>query len=295
MCLSISILCGQDTKVDGTKTVLPTTVKKGAELVEIFSSNSFFEAPVWDHKHQQLYFTGYRDKYDRLKKFIKIGEAIDVDDTKGVGGTFLGIDGKLLAVNCIVPEVLSYELTKDGPINKKILATDKAWLNPNDICQLKNGSIYFTDPDFKKKKSSGVYHLSTKGLVTKVISTMVVPNGIIASKDDKTLYVGDSHLKEWRSFQILEDGKLNDGKVFFKPETINKKSPDGMTIDEKGNLYFAGLGGVWVVTPAGNAIGYIMVKEFCSNVAFGGKEFNELYITCAKKVYRLDMNIKGHR
>lgn len=295
MCLSFSILCGQDNKIDGTKTVLSKTVKEGAVLVEIFSSKSFFEAPVWDHKHQQLYFTGYKDKYDRLKKFIKKGDAVDVKDTRGVGGTFLGIDGRLLAVNCIVPEVLSYELTKDGPVNKKILATDKSWLNPNDLCQLKNGSIYFTDPDFKEKKKSGVYHLSTKGVVTKVISSMVVPNGIIASRDGKTLYVGDSHLKEWRSFSILKDGKLKDERIFFKPTTKNKNSPDGMTLDEKGNLYFTGLGGVWVVTPQGKAIGYIKVPGFCSNIAFGGKNYDKLIITCGEKVYRLDMNIKGYR
>ncbi|PCJ57029.1 MAG: hypothetical protein COA79_17010 [Planctomycetota bacterium] len=289
------ILFGEDVLVNGTKTVLPKTVKEGAVLVEIFSSKSFFEAPVWDVKHQQLYFTGYKDKYDRVKKFIKVGDASDVENTKGVGGTFLGINGNLLAVNCIIPEVLSYELTPEGPVKKKVLASDKNWLNPNDLCQLKNGSIYFTDPDFKQKKRSAVYHLSKKGVVAKVISTMSIPNGIIASRDGKTLYVSDSHLKEWKSFLIMEDGKLKNEKVFFKPKTKSKRSPDGMTIDAKGNLYFTGLGGLWVVTPLGKAIGFIKVPEFCSNVAFGGKDFNELTITCGKKVYRLSMNVKGNR
>ena len=66
-----------------------------------------------------------------------------------------------------------------------------------------------------------------------------------------------------------------------------------MSIDEQGNLYFSGRGGVWVATPVGKSLGFIPVPEFCSNVTFGGADGRTLYLTCDKKVYSLAMNVRG--
>ena len=60
-----------------------------------------------------------------------------------------------------------------------------------------------------------------------------------------TLYVGDGQRKHWKSFAIAADGGVDGGHVFFDPDTPNQDSPDGMSIDEHGNLYLAGRGGVW--------------------------------------------------
>ncbi|MCA9018612.1 MAG: SMP-30/gluconolactonase/LRE family protein, partial [Planctomycetaceae bacterium] len=111
--------------------------------------------------------------------------------------------------------------------------------------------------------------------------------------DGKTLYVGDSHEKLWRSFPILEDGTVGEGRVFFDPATSRKDSPDGMSIDADGNLYLSGRGGVWVASPEGKSLGLISVPEFCSNVTFGGVDGKTLYFTCSNKVYSLKMKVKG--
>ena len=63
--------------------------------------------------------------------------------------------------------------------------------------------------------------------------------------------------------------------------------------DEQGNLYLTGRGGVWVVSPAGEALGLIAIPEFCSNVTFGGDNGRTLYMTCSKKVYSLRMRVRG--
>ena len=86
---------------------------------------------------------------------------------------------------------------------------------------------------------------------------------------------------------------MDKGKVFFKPTTTNQNAPDGMTIDERGNLYFTGFGGIWVVNKAGQAIGFVPIPEFCTNIAFGGDDYLDLFITCYKKVYRLPTKMKG--
>ncbi len=102
------------------------------------------------------------------------------------------------------------------------------WIAPNDLCQTAKGHIYFTDPDFRERKESSVYRIEPQGSVTRQVIDMKVPNGIIASNDGKTLYVADSHETHWRAYVIRDDGSIGEGKVFFDPDTPDKRDPDGM-------------------------------------------------------------------
>ena len=129
--------------------------------------------------------------------------------------------------------------------------------------------------------------------VKKIIKDMLIPNGVLASNDEKTLFVSDSHLKLWRSYPIREDGTVGKGKIFLDSDTERKESPDGMTIEAQGNLYGSGRGGVWVASPKGETLGMIMVPESCSNVTFGDRDGKTLYMTCSKKVYSLQMTDRG--
>ena len=70
--------------------------------------------------------------------------------------------------------------------------------------------------------------------------------------------------------------------------TIWPKRPD-----EQGNLYFTMRGGVWVVASSGKLLGLIPIKEFASNVGFGGADGKTLFVTCEGKVYALQMNVRG--
>lgn len=294
----ILILSGCSTKspvvIDGTKSVYPIFIENNSKIEEIYASSRLFEAPVWDAINKKLYFTGYEKGSEMLMRFVDIGKADDVNLSKGTGGTFISLDPRyLLTTNGETHQIIRFELFADHLDNPKILAADEKWFQPNDLCQTSKGEIYFTDPDFKNKKNSAVYHLSSKGIVTKVIFDLPVPNGIIASNDGTKLYVSDSQLKVWRVFKILKGGLLDKGEIFFNPLTANKNNPDGMTIDEKGNVYCTGLGGIWIVSPIGKAIGFIPIPEMCTNIAFGGEDYTTLYITCYKKVYRLATKMKG--
>ncbi len=283
--------------VEATLMPLPETVVKGAVLEEVYSEKRFFEGPVWDPKTGKLYFTSHGSKKSaRIMRLDEKGKAtLWLDNSGGIGGTWVSKEGRLLATQAHDHRVVSYAFGPEGPLDLKVLHTDKDLFQPNDLCQLAVGDIYFTDPDFKEKKASAVWHLSPKGEAKKVITDMAVPNGVIASLDGKVLYVSDSHQKHWMCFPILPGGDVGKGQVFFAPETENKKDPDGMTIDARGNLYFTGRGGVWVVSPKGKALGLIPVPRFCSNVAFGGPDYKTLYLTCSQKVFSLAMNIEGGR
>lgn len=276
---------------------IPPTVAVGAGLIEVYSSDAFHEGPTWDPATGKLYFTAFfsgDEKYEQILRLDAPGKAtVWADRTKGVNGTCLSNNGRLLGAQAFGHHVLSYGIGPDGPTDVKSLYFDESLNQPNDVCQTPNGNIYFSDPDFKNHKTSAVYLLTPDGKARKILDDMPVPNGVIASNDGRTLYVGDSHLKLWRSYPIQKDGSVGEGKVFFDPDTDNLASPDGMTIDEHGNLYFSGRGGVWVASPEGKSLGAILIPEFCSNVTFGGADGRTLYMTCSKKVYSLEMKVRG--
>lgn len=272
----------------------PETVAAGAKLVEVYAADFFFEGPTWDPKGRKLYFTAFGQGNQQILRLDGIGKAtVWMDQTAGVNGTYLSLDGRLLGAQAYGHRLVDYGFGVDGPEDPKTVIAGDLWNQPNDVCQTPNGDIYFTDPDFAKRKTSAVYRYSTAGELTKVITDMEVPNGVIASNDGKVLYVGDSHFKRWRSYPIASDGSIGAGKLFFDPDTKNDAAPDGMSIDARGNLYFSGRGGVWVASPAGESLGLIAIPEFCSNLTFGGADGKTLYLTCSKKVYSLRMKARG--
>lgn len=273
---------------------LPKTVAANAKLQEAYAAKAFFEGPLWDPVGKKLYFTSFVGKDTKILRLEEPGKAIVwLDESKGINGTYLSKAGRMLGAQAFGQHVMSYAFGENGPAETLVVAHNPQWNQPNDVCQTPNGNIYFTDPDFKNRKTSAVYVKTTDGAVQKIITDMPLPNGVIAANDGKTLYVGDSHEKLWRSFPIQADGTLGKGSVFFNPETKRQESPDGMSIDANGNLYLSGRGGVWVASPAGKSLGLIPVPEFCSNVTFGGVDGKTLYLTCSNKVYSLKMNVKG--
>jgi gluconolactonase len=275
---------------------LPPTVADGAKLVSVYSDDRFFEGPAWDPKSMKLLFTAFGSGKDATQILRLDGPgkvAVWADKTEGVNGTYLANDGRLLGAQAFGHRVMSYGIGADSPSDTQVLLFDNKLNQPNDIAQAPGGNIYFTDPDFDKREKSAVFLLNIKGDVVKIIHDMPVPNGLITSNDGKTLYVGDSHLALWRAYPIQSDGTVGPGRVFFNPGTERKDAPDGMSIDEKDNLYFSGRGGVWVADRFGNSLGLIAVPEFCSNATFGGEDGKTLYLTCAKQVYSLAMKVRG--
>lgn len=274
---------------------IPATVADGAKLVEAYVAEKvFFEGPTWDPQGKKLYFTAFGPGPTQILRLDGPGKAtVWANDTKGVNGTYLSLDNRLLGAQAFGHRLVSYGFGPDGPSEPETLLYAPKLNQPNDVCQTPNGDIYFSDPDFEKRQRSAVFRYSPDGQVTKVITDMPVPNGVIASNDGKTLYVGDSHERLWRAYPISEDSKVGPGRVFFNPNNEDKREPDGMSIDEQGNLYLSGRGGVWVVNPDGKALGLIPVKEFCSNVTFGGDDGRTLYMTCQDKLYSLQMKVRG--
>ncbi len=268
-------------------------VKKNAQVEMAGTGFLFTEGPAVANDGR-VYFTDQPN--DKIHVWDeKKGISLYLEETKRSNGMYFNKKGQLFACADENNQLVYFDENKK--INVVFQDFEGKHLNaPNDLWIAPNGTIYFTDPyyhrtwwhdDHKEVQDvQGVYLLSPLGKVTRVISDFVKPNGIIGTPDGKTLYVADiGDNKIWK-YTIQDDGTLAN-KTFFAPH-----GSDGMTIDTKGNVYLTS-GKVWVYNAKGVLIKEIEVPEKPSNVCFGGKKRNVLFITARTSVYTLKMKVKG--
>ena len=68
-----------------------------------------------------------------------------------------------------------------------------------------------------------------------------------------------------------------------------------MKVDKLGNVYVAGPGGLWIFSPAGRALGRIVLSEEPHNLAWGDADGRTLYIAALTSIYRVRLNVEGVR
>ena len=168
---------------------------------------------------------------------------------------------------------------------------------PNDLWIDAGGGIYFTDPYYQRPywtrtkpemEGERVYYLAPGALQPRVVAADVVkPNGIVGTPDGKYLYVADIGAGKTYKYAIGTDGSLTDRVLFVS------QGSDGMTLDERGNVYLTG-DGVTVYDPSGQKIAHIPVPEkWTANLCFGGRDKKTLFITASEGIYILRMRVKG--
>ena len=183
----------------------------------------------------------------------------------------------------------------------------KKFNSPNDACYNKNGDLYFTDPPYglegrmkdpKKELSfQGVYLLTKAGEVKLLTDKIAYPNGIALSPDEQILYVAESGPNtRIHAFNLQTDGTLGKGGVFFDPKPLQRSGKrggcDGLKIDQNGNLFATGPGGVLVITPQGKHLGTISTGTRIANVGWGG-DGRTLYMTADMFLCRILTLTKG--
>ena len=257
---------------------------------------SFTEGPAAD-KEGNVFFTDQPNnkiwKYDINGKL-----SLFMDNTRRSNGLFFDKNGNIISCADEQNQLVSIDTDK-----KKItvLANNFEGENfngPNDVwVNSTNGNIYFTDPYYERNywpanhshlKNENVYILK-KGEKTASVadSSLQKPNGIIGTPDGKWLFVADIGGNKTFKFEIDKNGKLVNKKLF-----VNQGS-DGMTIDNKGNIYLTGKG-VTIYNPKGEKIEHIDIPEdWTGNICFGGKNKNILFITASKSIYIVHMKVRG--
>jgi len=174
---------------------------------------------------------------------------------------------------------------------------------PNDLSVRGDGNIYFTDSDWGARPgvthaAMGVYRISPAGELSRVLE-LEKPNGIALSPDGSKLYVGsDVQAKVW-SFPIDATGSVGAPTLLIDGPTVpgGFKVPDGICIDDTGNLYITNnddaIKAILVFDPAGHALGRIPIPFRPSNCTFGGADRRTLYVTTLHTIYEVRMPAPG--
>ncbi|MEO6000019.1 MAG: SMP-30/gluconolactonase/LRE family protein [Chitinophagaceae bacterium] len=269
-------------------------ISKNAELKLVSKQFSFTEGPAVDKKGN-IFFTDQPN--NKIWKYDTNGElSLFLDKAGRSNGMYFDKKGNLISCADEIDQLWS--------INPSAVATvlvtnyEGQRLNgPNDVWIHPNGNIYITDPYYQRDwwdrkspdiKGEKVYCLpkGQKELVM-VADSFKRPNGIIGTPDGKYLYVADINDSKTYRFTIHKDGSLKERTLFVS------MGSDGMTIDEKGNIYITG-NGVTVFNNKGEKIEHIRVPaKWTANICFGGKNRNMLFITASESIYTLQMQVRG--
>jgi len=272
-------------------------IAPGAKVEKLADGFTFTEGPAVD-KQGNVFFTDQPN--DRIMKWSTDGKlSVFLEKTGRANGMYFDKTGNLLSCSDQENEIWSFN--KKG--EHTVLITDyngKKLNGPNDLWVRPDGGIYFTDPLYArnywtrnpKMQQAGeyVYFLSSdhKTLIP-VAMDLEKPNGIVGTPDGKLLYVADIQANKTFVYEIRKDGSLTNKKLFAN------MGSDGMTIDNKGNIYLTG-NGVTIFNRKGEKIEHIAIEAgWTANVCFGGKDMKTLFITASQYLFGLRMNVKGVR
>ncbi len=300
---------GQIVKIDSQ---LDHILDPNEKMEKVATGFQFTEGPAW-HPEGFLVFsdpnTNVVYAYKPLNGNVEIYRSksgysgINIGDYHQPGSNGLAFDPQGRLTLCQHGNRQLVRIEKKGPLTTLAHQYEGKRLNsPNDLVYRSDGALFFTDPPYglpkvfedsaKETGWSGVYALIDQQL--KLVSTdLKGPNGIAFSPDEKYLYVSNwditdiHHTKVIMRYAVAPDGTLSEGITFFDMnQTDGEEALDGIKVDDQGNVFCAGPGGIWVISPEGNYLGRIVTPEHAANMAWGD-DGRTLYITATSSIYKI--------
>ncbi|WP_284255623.1 SMP-30/gluconolactonase/LRE family protein [Pseudolysinimonas kribbensis] len=272
------------------------------EPERLWTGSRWGEGPVWLPGLDALRWSDIPN--NRIMQWHReTGETIVYDDApEFTNGRTLDLAGQVVQCSHGRRRV---ERDVDGVVTSIVDAFDGRRLNsPNDVVVASDGAIWFTDPPYgiqpdEIEGHAGVQEyggcfvfrfVEATGELTPVITDMVRPNGLAFSPDESVLYVantgdGQGDRDYVRAFDVVGAGVAN------PRELGDPSAADGFRVDVEGRIWTSWSrgpsGGVAVWAPDGTELARVDVGERTANVAFGGPDGDELYITASTSLYRL--------
>ncbi|HEX6695614.1 MAG TPA: SMP-30/gluconolactonase/LRE family protein [Solirubrobacteraceae bacterium] len=286
-------------------------VDESAEVEQLGTGFTFTEGPIWNPEGFLLFSDMPGDVRRRWDPDSGVSEVANPSN-KGNGMT-IDNDGRLIVCEHVTSSVVRMDPDGKGG-GREVLAThyDGKELNsPNDVVVKSDGAIYFSDPTYGRMPGfgiereqeldfQGVYRIAPGGGDPQLlVDDFDQPNGLCFSADESLLYINDTTRAHIRVFDVQSDGTIANSRVLA--DGIGSGSleigdlVDGMKLDERGNVWVTGPGGVCVFDPDGNHIGTVEVPENVGNINWGGPEWTELYIPATSSMYRIQCKVSGNR
>ena len=280
-----------------TSAGIPGVVAPGTPTELVQEGFVFTEGPVGTAEGG-VYFTDIRP--NRVH-YLDPGGKISIvrENSNASNGLALTKDGEL-----VFAEGGGKRITKRGKDGTITTLTEgvpgKPLMAPNDLIIDARGGIYFTDPGpFPPVpgRVAYVYYLppGTKYAVM-IEDKFALPNGLVLTKDGKTLIVNDTSSPTLWAYDVGADGKVSNKRAFATLHDIEAgklSGADGMAIDRDDRVYSTSVAGIQVFDAKGQYLGKIPVPRQPTNVAFAGPDKQTLYITAREGVYRVKMLAKG--
>ena len=244
------------------------------------STDSFIEGPSFD-KAGNLYITDIA-----FGRIFRIKPSGDVDLVAEYDGEPNGLkihhDGRILVTDhkCGLVQI-DPDSGSVTPVVQRHMT--EMFRGLNDLFITREGDIWFTDQGASSMLdwTGRVYRLNTAGRLERLMDRVPSPNGIVMNPAEKMLYVAVTRQNSVWKGALAPDGSLNRVGLFI--QMSGGTGPDGMAMDQAGNLVVAhaGAGFVWVFSPLGVPILRLDSCEghMTTNVAYGGPDNRNLYIT----------------
>lgn len=282
-----------------------------ATFESIVTGFDFTEGPIWHPNERALIFSDIMG--NSLYRWSATGGLKKIRrNSYMANGNAFDHQGHVITCEHATSRVTRSDLTRCDPNTNEgleVLATHyqgKEFNSPNDVVVKRDGMIYFTDPAAGRSPVygiprepelpfAGVYRLDpTTKAVTLLVDDFALPNGLCFSLDERQLFVNDTMRNHIRVFDLQADGTLTNGRLWAETLGAGVGVPDGMKVDQAGNIYSCGPGGVHLFDPAGNALGVIHTPEPAANFVFGDEDLCSLYITASTSLYRIRVKTAGY-
>ena len=233
------------------------------------------EGPLWDWRENKLYFVDIEGQSIR-RYDPETGEEQVIPTPQMVGTLGLCKDGRLLAA--LEDGIYFYS---DGAFTLAHKKCDIEGFRFNDGKVGPDGRFYVGT--MSREGKGAFYRLDIDGTLTKLFGGVYTSNGLAWSSDTKTFYYIDTRLRRIDAFDFdARSGSISGGTAVYD---FGDEHPDGMSIDENGNLHAAvwGSNKVMTVNPkTGELLGTIKTPAAqTSCTAFGGKDMDTMFITTA--------------
>ncbi|MCK9793356.1 SMP-30/gluconolactonase/LRE family protein [Isoptericola sp. 4D.3] len=275
-------------------------VNGDSRLERLWTGGRWTEGPLYVPAGRYLLFSDIPN--DRVLRWDETDGSVSVFESPAGYANGRTIDRQGRVVTCQQGGRRVVRTEHDGSLT--VLADrweDRRLNSPNDVVVGPDDAVWFTDPpygitsDYEGERAHQeidgchVYRVVPRsGLVTAVATDFERPNGLAFSADGRHLYVADTHRRHVRVFDV-EDGLLTGGAVFAELDD----RPDGIRLDTAGRVWVAAGAAVSVVDPDGTLLGRIHLPEEVSNLAFGGRKRNRLFVTASTSVYSVLLTVNG--